>query len=251
MPLYISLPSQLCPPSCPPPPPPPQRWTETYVRWSPQGTYLATLHNQGVALWGGEKFERITRFNHSGVQLIDFSPCERYIDVLQIQEVTIHDRIKYPYVHPHTHAYPNCPHTHLPAHPYLPTHPHTHPHTHTPTQPPAHPQSDTHTPTCLPTHPPTYPHTHLPTHTPTCLPTHPPTYPHTYMYLTLPQTFTLMSILTPNVCTYHSTCRYLVTFSTVVDNPDNPQNIIVWDIKTGLKKRTFTKGSAEDWPILK
>lgn len=53
------------------------RWTETYVRWSPQGTYLATFHSKGIALWGGEKFQQIMRFSHSGVQLIDFSPCER------------------------------------------------------------------------------------------------------------------------------------------------------------------------------
>lgn len=52
-------------------------WTETYVRWSPKGTYLATLHHQGIALWGGEEFKRLMRFSHPGVQLIDFSPCER------------------------------------------------------------------------------------------------------------------------------------------------------------------------------
>ncbi|XP_072044108.1 eukaryotic translation initiation factor 3 subunit B-like [Amphiura filiformis] len=56
-----------------------KRWTETYVRWSPQGTYLATLHQKGIALWGGEKFQQIRRFAHTGVQLIDFSPCERYL----------------------------------------------------------------------------------------------------------------------------------------------------------------------------
>lgn len=55
------------------------RWTETYVRWSPQGTYLATFHQKGVALWGGEKFEQIMKFAHIGLQLIDFSPCERYL----------------------------------------------------------------------------------------------------------------------------------------------------------------------------
>nr|XP_011432969.2 eukaryotic translation initiation factor 3 subunit B [Crassostrea gigas] len=55
------------------------RWTETYIRWSPQGTYLATFHAKGIALWGGEKFEQIMRFSHPGVQLIDFSPCERYM----------------------------------------------------------------------------------------------------------------------------------------------------------------------------
>jgi len=55
------------------------RWTETYVRWSPQGTYLATFHQKGIALWGGPKFSQISRFSHTGVQLIDFSPCERYM----------------------------------------------------------------------------------------------------------------------------------------------------------------------------
>ncbi|XP_042294217.1 eukaryotic translation initiation factor 3 subunit B isoform X2 [Sceloporus undulatus] len=55
------------------------RWTETYVRWSPKGTYLATFHQRGIALWGGEKFKQIQKFGHEGVQLIDFSPCERYL----------------------------------------------------------------------------------------------------------------------------------------------------------------------------
>ncbi|XP_070581351.1 eukaryotic translation initiation factor 3 subunit B-like [Ptychodera flava] len=55
------------------------RWTETYVRWSPKGTYLATFHQRGIALWAGEQFKQIMRFNHPGVQLIDFSPCERYM----------------------------------------------------------------------------------------------------------------------------------------------------------------------------
>jgi len=54
-------------------------WTETYVSWSPKGTYLATFHRQGIALWGGEDFQRLHRFNHTNVQLIDFSPDERYV----------------------------------------------------------------------------------------------------------------------------------------------------------------------------
>jgi len=54
-------------------------WTETTTKWSPKGSYLATFHRQGIALWGGPEFERIQRFNHSDVQLMDFSPCERYI----------------------------------------------------------------------------------------------------------------------------------------------------------------------------
>nr|CAB3241613.1 eukaryotic translation initiation factor 3 subunit B-like [Phallusia mammillata] len=56
-----------------------KRWTETYTRWSPKGSYLATFHAKGVALWGGEHFKQIQRFAHPGVQLIDFSPCERYL----------------------------------------------------------------------------------------------------------------------------------------------------------------------------
>ena len=54
-------------------------WTETYVRWSPKGTYLATFHPRGIALWGGKEFKQIQRFRHQGVSLIDFSPCERYV----------------------------------------------------------------------------------------------------------------------------------------------------------------------------
>lgn len=56
-----------------------ERWTETYVRWSPRGTYLATFHIKGIALWGGEDFNQVAKFSHPGVQFIDFSPCEKYI----------------------------------------------------------------------------------------------------------------------------------------------------------------------------
>lgn len=37
------------------------------------------MHLQGVALWGGASFERINRFAHPEVKLIDFSPYERYL----------------------------------------------------------------------------------------------------------------------------------------------------------------------------
>lgn len=56
-----------------------QRWTESFVRWSPLGTYLATVHKLGVALWGGAKFTRIMRFVQQNVQFIDFSPCEQLV----------------------------------------------------------------------------------------------------------------------------------------------------------------------------
>ncbi|KAI8084466.1 WD40-repeat-containing domain protein [Halteromyces radiatus] len=56
-----------------------QNWTETYVQWSPLGSYLATFHIQGIVLWGGPSWSKIVRFVHPGVKLIDFSPCERYL----------------------------------------------------------------------------------------------------------------------------------------------------------------------------
>merc|ERR1719369_59377 len=55
------------------------RWTETYCKWSPLGTYLATFHGRGIALWGGEDFHQISKFGHQGVQFIEFSPCEKYL----------------------------------------------------------------------------------------------------------------------------------------------------------------------------
>ncbi|XP_055357345.1 eukaryotic translation initiation factor 3 subunit B-like [Paramacrobiotus metropolitanus] len=54
-------------------------WTDRYAIWSPLGTYLATFHQKGVALWGGPKFAQITRFSHEGVVNAAFSPNERYI----------------------------------------------------------------------------------------------------------------------------------------------------------------------------
>ncbi|QDZ23629.1 subunit B of translation initiation factor 3 [Chloropicon primus] len=61
-------------------------WTESYVQWSPCGTMLATVHRQGAQVWGGEEFSRIQRFGHSKVQLIDFSPCEKYLVSYSSQE---------------------------------------------------------------------------------------------------------------------------------------------------------------------
>lgn len=51
--------------------------TETIAKWSPLGTYLATFHGKGVAVWGGEKFDKINRFAHINAEFIDFSPNER------------------------------------------------------------------------------------------------------------------------------------------------------------------------------
>ena len=54
-------------------------WTESYVQWSPRGNFLATVHRQGVALWGGPEFARFQKMSHTGVQFIEFSPCERFL----------------------------------------------------------------------------------------------------------------------------------------------------------------------------
>lgn len=63
-------------------------WTESYVQWSPKGSFLATVHRQGVALWGGESFGRIAKYGHNGVQFIEFSPCERYLATGSTHEPT-------------------------------------------------------------------------------------------------------------------------------------------------------------------
>ncbi|KAJ9184120.1 hypothetical protein P3X46_007892 [Hevea brasiliensis] len=55
-------------------------WTESFVQWSPLGTYLATVHRQGAAVWGGaSSFNRLMRYAHPQVKLIDFSPVEKYL----------------------------------------------------------------------------------------------------------------------------------------------------------------------------
>ncbi|XP_039114285.1 eukaryotic translation initiation factor 3 subunit B-like [Dioscorea cayenensis subsp. rotundata] len=57
-----------------------QYWTEGFVQWSPLGTYLATVHRQGAAVWGGATtFNRLMRYPHPQVKLIDFSPGEKYL----------------------------------------------------------------------------------------------------------------------------------------------------------------------------
>lgn len=54
-------------------------WCESYVQWSPQGTYLATFHPAGIKLWGGDDFTAQGRYMHAGVEAVDFSPCEQYM----------------------------------------------------------------------------------------------------------------------------------------------------------------------------
>ncbi|KAH8048891.1 hypothetical protein JL720_15742 [Aureococcus anophagefferens] len=49
-------------------------WCEMYVKWSPQGSVLATFHNKGIALWGDAAFSKQGRFAHDGVKKLEFSP---------------------------------------------------------------------------------------------------------------------------------------------------------------------------------
>jgi translation initiation factor 3 subunit B len=54
-------------------------WCESYVCWSPQGTYLATFHAPGIKLWGSTEFQSQGKFMHQKVEDLSFSPCENYI----------------------------------------------------------------------------------------------------------------------------------------------------------------------------
>lgn len=56
-----------------------EHWTELFVEWSPLGTFLMSVHDQGVQLWGGKSWSRQKRFAHPGVKLVNFSPGERYL----------------------------------------------------------------------------------------------------------------------------------------------------------------------------
>lgn len=56
-----------------------ERFTDTFVKWSPLGTYVVTFHKPGVAIWGGSNFQKIQKFPHPGTQFVEFSPCENYL----------------------------------------------------------------------------------------------------------------------------------------------------------------------------
>ncbi|KAI9843208.1 MAG: Translation initiation factor 3 subunit b [Sclerophora amabilis] len=54
-------------------------WTESFVQWSPMGTFLTSMHVKGVQLWGGKSWNRQRRLAHPFVNLVDFSPTEKYM----------------------------------------------------------------------------------------------------------------------------------------------------------------------------
>lgn len=54
-------------------------WCDWRVQFSPYGSYVATFHQQGVALWAGPEFQKKVRFSHEGVKYLEFSPNEDYV----------------------------------------------------------------------------------------------------------------------------------------------------------------------------
>lgn len=66
-------------------------WTETFVQWSPKGTYLTSVHAQGVQLWGGQSWSRQARFAHPYVNMVAFSPGEKYMVTWSNRPISIPD----------------------------------------------------------------------------------------------------------------------------------------------------------------
>jgi len=66
-------------------------WTETFVAWSPLGTYLATTHARGVQLWAGESWSRHQRFPHPKPNMIDFSPNEKYLVTWSFKPIEVEE----------------------------------------------------------------------------------------------------------------------------------------------------------------
>lgn len=66
-------------------------WTESFVQWSPLGTFLTSMHQQGVQLWGGPSWKRIMRFYHPFVNFVDFSPNENYLVSWSNKPITVQE----------------------------------------------------------------------------------------------------------------------------------------------------------------
>lgn len=68
-----------------------QHWTESFVQWSPLGTYLTSMHAQGVQLWGGPSWQRQKRFAHPFVNMADFSPGEKYLTTWSFKPIQVEE----------------------------------------------------------------------------------------------------------------------------------------------------------------
>ncbi|KAJ6011603.1 Eukaryotic translation initiation factor 3 subunit B [Penicillium sp. IBT 35674x] len=66
-------------------------WTQLFVQWSPKGTFLASVHPQGVQLWGGASFSKQKQFPHPFVQLVEFSPLEGYLTTWSSRPIQVEE----------------------------------------------------------------------------------------------------------------------------------------------------------------
>lgn len=64
-------------------------WTEKYVKWSPLGTYLVSIHRQGVQIWGGQSWTGMGKFPHPDVRMVDFSPNENFLVTWSAEPITL------------------------------------------------------------------------------------------------------------------------------------------------------------------
>lgn len=76
-------------------------FTSKYAKFSPKGTYLCSIHPQGIQSWGGRNFESLAKFVHNQVRLIDFSPNENYLVTLSplpiVLPESLHEREAFPF----------------------------------------------------------------------------------------------------------------------------------------------------------
>ncbi|KAK6199259.1 translation initiation factor eIF3 subunit [Scheffersomyces amazonensis] len=68
---------------------PRKAFTSKYAKFSPKGTYLFSIHPQGVQAWGGADFSSINKYIHNQVRLVDFSPNEKYMVTLSPVPITM------------------------------------------------------------------------------------------------------------------------------------------------------------------
>lgn len=70
------------------------KWADTYLDWSPHGTYLVSVHRVGAALWCGPRLDgpigvNVLRFTHPGVRYVGFSPCENYLVTFSEEPISL------------------------------------------------------------------------------------------------------------------------------------------------------------------
>ncbi|ODV79456.1 translation initiation factor eIF3 subunit [Suhomyces tanzawaensis NRRL Y-17324] len=70
---------------------PRKAFTSKYAKFSPKGTFLFSIHPQGIQSWGGADFHSVSKFIHNQVRLVDFSPNEKYMVTLSPLPITVPD----------------------------------------------------------------------------------------------------------------------------------------------------------------